>query len=131
MSVKIDLGQCISCNLCVPVCPNRAIADLQAPDGSSMFVVKDSLCSECKDDPDDFYSDHQCISACPVDDCITIDVSHGDTTEILKARGAELGDFRVNLGLPRNYSYTENADLEPKPGEFGPEPSHPEGSKSI
>ena len=120
MSVIIDMDQCIGCNLCVPVCPNRAIAELEDDSGAPAWVVKDSLCSECKGVPD-FYSEHQCISVCPVN-CIAIDTSKGESDEMLTQRGQQLGDYRETLGLPRNFAYAENSDLEPMPGEFGPEP---------
>lgn len=121
MAVIIDMDQCIGCNLCVPVCPNRAIAEVEDDSGAPIWLVKDSLCSECKSDPEDFYADHQCISVCPVD-CITIRTDLDEPADLLKQRGKELADHRESIGLPRNFAYAENSDMEPMPGEFGPEP---------
>lgn len=121
MAVIIDMDQCIGCNLCVPPCPNRAIAEVEDESGNPLWLIQPSLCSECKAVPD-YYTTHQCISVCPVD-CITIREDLAEPEDLLKKRGEELGTYRVSLGLPRNFAYTENADLEPAPGAFGPEPA--------
>lgn len=115
------MGDCIACNLCVPVCPNRAIAELEDADGRPMWLVNSDLCSECKDEPGDFYGTNQCVDVCPTL-CIVPDDDHEETTVEQKTRGKTLGDFRESMGLPRNYAYAANQDLEPARGEFGPNP---------
>lgn len=118
MSVIIDVDTCIGCNLCVPVCPNRAIAELENDDGAPLWLVKPNLCSECKGG---YYETNQCVAVCPVD-CITIDPAHNEGAAELEARGTRLGDYREEVGLPRNYAYTEAPGYPAAPGEFGPIP---------
>lgn len=121
MSVSIDMDMCIGCNLCVPVCPNRAIAERQDNNGAPMWLVLTDLCSECKGD---FYDTKQCLDVCPMGemDCITVLPENEESEAELTAKGRRLGAYRESQGYPRNYSYTANTDLAPAPGEFGPLP---------
>lgn len=121
MSVHID-DMCIGCNLCVPVCPNRAIAELLHGDTRIThgvnWVVDHELCTECHG----FYNEPQCIKVCPTD-AIPLGELHPETPQQLDAKAQRLGDFRVSLGLPRNIAYAEpaNADMSVEKG-FGPKP---------
>jgi ferredoxin len=73
MSLKI-LDTCVNCDVCEPVCPNKAISL-----GEEYYVIDPSLCTECighHDEP-------QCVVVCPVE-CIIIDPSHTETREQLE-----------------------------------------------
>lgn len=121
MSVHIN-EDCISCGLCVPVCPNRAIAELL--DGDPMiqyganFVVDPDLCTECHG----FYDTPQCVGVCPTD-AIPLGEIHPETPDELDAKATRLSAYRESLGLRRNIAYAdpENADMAVEKG-FGPKP---------
>lgn len=49
---------CISCDVCVPECPNEAIAE-----GDGRYVIDADRCSECVGHHDS----SQCVEVCPVD----------------------------------------------------------------
>lgn len=116
MAVSIVLDACISCNLCVPVCPNRAIAELNTPRGPE-FVVDPDLCTECHS----FYDTPQCLSVCPLEDeCVIYDPKEAD--DVLEERAKVLGDYRESINYPRNYSYAEAPGMPAAPGEYGPKP---------
>lgn len=59
MSLLIT-DDCINCDMCVPECPNEAIAM-----GDDIYLIDPDLCTECEG----FYDEPQCIPVCPVD-CI-------------------------------------------------------------
>lgn len=124
MSVHIT-SDCISCGLCVPICPNRAIAELLEGDPliqhEANFVVDSTLCTECHG----FYDEPQCIAQCPTD-AIPIGVYHPETSEQLEEKARVLGDFRESIGLPRNIAYAESeaVGLNLEKG-FGPKPAVP------
>ncbi|NCX93716.1 MAG: YfhL family 4Fe-4S dicluster ferredoxin [Gammaproteobacteria bacterium] len=52
--------QCINCDVCEPVCPNKAIS--QGPD---IYEINPDLCTECVG----HYEVSQCVEVCPVE-CI-------------------------------------------------------------
>ncbi len=62
MAVVINVDECTSCDDCVPVCPTVSISVKKG-----MYVVNQDTCTECEGDADS----PLCISACPIDDCIT------------------------------------------------------------
>ena len=72
MSLKI-LDSCINCDVCEPVCPNKAISQ-----GEVVYVIDPALCTECVG----HYDEPQCVQVCPVD-CIPKDENHVETTDML------------------------------------------------
>lgn len=121
MAVHIN-DDCISCNLCVPVCPNRAIADLPAKDPRAIhgttFVVDPDLCTECVK----FYGEPQCIKVCPTD-AIPLGELIEEARDELELKADRLIAHRLSIGMPANIAYAEpaNAGLPPQKG-FGPKP---------
>ena len=65
MALKI-LEDCINCDVCVSVCPHKAISE-----GESIYVIDPALCQECQGD----YDEPQCVVFCPVE-CIVKDPMH-------------------------------------------------------
>ncbi|HEX6833711.1 MAG TPA: YfhL family 4Fe-4S dicluster ferredoxin [Rudaea sp.] len=72
MSLKI-LDTCVNCDVCEPVCPNRAIAL-----GTVIYEIAPSRCTECVG----HYDVPQCVEVCPVE-CIIVDPDHVETREQL------------------------------------------------
>lgn len=70
MSLKIN-EICINCDVCEPVCPNKAITQ-----GETIYEIDPALCTECVGHHDE----PQCVVVCPVE-CIDPDPefveSHG------------------------------------------------------
>ena len=58
--------ECISCDACVPECPNEAISE-----GSNIYVIDPAFCQECEGD----FDTPQCVEICPVT-CIVPDPAH-------------------------------------------------------
>ena len=54
---------CVNCDVCEPVCPNKAIAL-----GEEYYVIDPALCTECVGHHDE----PQCVEVCPVE-CIIVD----------------------------------------------------------
>ncbi len=79
MSLKIT-DVCINCDVCEPVCPNKAIAP-----GPEIYEIVPSLCTECVG----HYDAPQCVEVCPVE-CIIVDPAHAESRETLMARYALL-----------------------------------------
>jgi ferredoxin len=52
--------ECINCDVCEPVCPNKAIYQ-----GELIFEIDPNLCTECVG----HFAEPQCVVVCPVD-CI-------------------------------------------------------------
>ena len=75
MSLKI-LETCINCDVCEPVCPNRAISQ-----GEAVYVIDPGLCTECVGHHDE----PQCVVVCPVE-CIEGDPAHVETELQLLAK---------------------------------------------
>lgn len=61
MALYIVAEECISCGDCEPVCPTSSIYE-----GSIVFEIEKSTCTECEDD----YDAPECVRVCPVDNCI-------------------------------------------------------------
>ena len=69
----IILDTCVNCDVCEPVCPNKAIAP-----GSVVYEIAPQRCTECVG----HYETPQCVDVCPVE-CIIIDPAHIETREQL------------------------------------------------
>lgn len=72
MSLKI-LDTCVNCDVCEPVCPNKAISL-----GEEYYVIDPALCTECVGHHDE----PQCVVVCPVE-CIITDPAHVESSEQL------------------------------------------------
>lgn len=72
MSLKI-IDTCINCDVCEPVCPNKAISQ-----GIDYYVIDPAKCTECVG----HFDVPQCVEVCPVD-CIPLDPLHAETHEQL------------------------------------------------
>ena len=75
MSLKIT-DQCVNCDVCEPVCPNKAISL-----GSEYYEIAPDLCTECVGHHDE----PQCVVVCPVE-CIFVDPQHVESREQLQAK---------------------------------------------
>jgi ferredoxin len=102
---------CINCAACEPECPNQAIYEpgaewsmaegtnltgsvtllngdevdaneMQEPLSEDFFFIVADKCTECKG----FHDEEQCISYCPVPDCIIHDPDHEDSEDELLER---------------------------------------------
>jgi ferredoxin len=69
----IITDECINCDVCEPVCPNKAIYQ-----GELIYEINPDLCTECVG----HFAEPQCQSVCPVD-CIPKDPAHAETQEQL------------------------------------------------
>lgn len=72
--------ECISCDACLPECPNEAITA-----GDSIYIIDPNLCTECVG----YFDEPQCASVCPVDCCVP-DPEHKETKEELTAKKEKL-----------------------------------------
>lgn len=75
MALKIT-DACVNCDVCEPVCPNRAISQ-----GEEYYVIDPALCTECVG----HFDEPQCIAVCPVE-CIITDPGRIETPEQLSAK---------------------------------------------
>lgn len=75
MSLKI-LDTCVNCDVCEPVCPNKAISL-----GEEFYVIDPSLCTECIG----HYDEPQCVDVCPVE-CIIVDPAHTESHDALELK---------------------------------------------
>ena len=75
MSLKIT-ELCVNCDVCEPVCPNRAIAE-----GAEIYEIAPSRCTECVG----HYDTPQCVEVCPVE-CIIADPEHVESRETLLSK---------------------------------------------
>ncbi|MBS0432681.1 MAG: YfhL family 4Fe-4S dicluster ferredoxin [Proteobacteria bacterium] len=75
MALKIT-DACVNCDVCEPVCPNRAISQ-----GEEYYVIAPDLCTECVG----HFDEPQCIAVCPVE-CIITDPAHVESKDQLLAR---------------------------------------------
>lgn len=76
----IIVDDCISCGVCVEVCPNQAIRS-----GEQIYVIDHRRCTECVT----FHEEEQCARVCPVDACLP-DPDREETEEQLMARARKL-----------------------------------------
>jgi len=72
MALKI-LDTCVNCDVCEPVCPNRAITA-----GAQIYEIAPSRCTECVG----HYDTPQCVDVCPVE-CIIVDPENTEPREVL------------------------------------------------
>ena len=72
--------ECISCDACVPECPNEAIYE-----GDEIHRIDPDKCTECVG----FFDEPQCAEVCPVDCCIP-DPDHEESNEELFAKAENL-----------------------------------------
>ena len=79
MATKIT-EECISCDACVPECPNEAIAE-----GDGIYVIDAELCTECVG----FHDHYACQAVCPVESCVR-DEERKETEEVLIKRAQKL-----------------------------------------
>lgn len=75
MSLKIT-ELCVNCDVCEPVCPNRAISQ-----GPEIYEIAPHLCTECVG----HYDEPQCVEVCPVE-CIILDPDHTESRAQLHAK---------------------------------------------
>ena len=72
--------QCVNCDVCEPVCPNRAISQ-----GPQVYEIAPALCTECighHDEP-------LCVQVCPVE-CIFVDPQHVESRATLESKYLQL-----------------------------------------
>jgi ferredoxin len=69
-------AECISCDACVPECPNDAISQ-----GEDIYVIDAEKCTECVPQ----HEQQQCVAVCPVDCCVP-DPNHQETREQLEEK---------------------------------------------
>lgn len=68
--------ECINCDVCEPVCPNRAISQ-----GAEIYEIAPDLCTECVG----HFDEPQCRTVCPVD-CIPLNPEHVETEGALREK---------------------------------------------
>jgi len=69
----IILDTCVNCDVCEPVCPNKAISL-----GNVIYEIAPQRCTECAG----HYDTPQCVDVCPVE-CIIVDPQFIETPEQL------------------------------------------------
>jgi ferredoxin len=69
----IILDTCVNCDVCEPVCPNKAISL-----GEQYYVIDPDLCTECVG----HFDNPQCVEVCPVE-CIPNDPDRVETQQQL------------------------------------------------
>lgn len=79
MALRIT-DQCVNCDVCEPVCPNRAISM-----GPDIYEIAADLCTECVG----HHAEPQCVEVCPVE-CIELDPGHTESHEQLLAKYTRL-----------------------------------------
>ncbi|MES2218194.1 MAG: YfhL family 4Fe-4S dicluster ferredoxin [Pseudomonadota bacterium] len=72
--------ECINCDVCEPVCPNKAIYQ-----GALIYEINPDLCTECKG----HFDEPQCVAICPVD-CIPVNPAHVETPAQLQTKYEKL-----------------------------------------
>jgi len=75
---------CISCGMCIEVCPNDAISE-----SDSVYIIDPNLCTECVGD----FEEPQCIRICPVD-AIASDPEHCESQDELLKKEKHILDQR-------------------------------------
>jgi ferredoxin len=79
MALKI-LDTCVNCDVCEPVCPNKAIAA-----GVEIYAIAPERCTECVG----HFDAPQCVEVCPVE-CIIVDPAFVETREALQGKFRKL-----------------------------------------
>lgn len=79
MSLRIN-ALCVNCDVCEPVCPNRAISM-----GETIYIIDPLRCTECVG----HYDEPQCVVVCPVE-CIDPDPGLLETREQLLSKLQQL-----------------------------------------
>jgi ferredoxin len=79
MALRIT-DDCINCDVCEPVCPNKAIFQ-----GPEIYEIDPGKCTECVG----HYEEPQCQKICPVS-CIPLDPRHVESREELLAKARRL-----------------------------------------
>lgn len=79
--------ECINCDVCVPECPNEAIAP-----GNEIYVISPERCTECVG----HFNRPQCVEVCPVD-CIPLDPDHEETPEQLHDKFQRLTSDKTSV----------------------------------
>lgn len=97
MSLKI-LDTCVNCDVCEPVCPNKAISL-----GEDYYVIDPSLCTECIG----HYDEPQCVDVCPVE-CIIVDPEHTETHDQLDLKYRHLMGLGDNAAAPSGHVSTKD-----------------------
>lgn len=69
-------SDCINCDVCVPECPNEAIAQ-----GDDIYVIDPERCTECVG----HFDESQCVAVCPVD-AIVPNPEHVESRQVLEAK---------------------------------------------
>lgn len=72
--------ECINCDVCEPVCPNKAIYM-----GPLIYEIDSTLCTECVG----HFDSSQCVDICPVD-CIPLDPEHEESQQALMKKFEKL-----------------------------------------
>jgi ferredoxin len=80
MAKRINQDRCIQCGICLPVCPNGGISEV---DGD--FIIAESLCSECYG----VSPTPTCADVCPVG-AVTNGSEIVEPTAVLAGRAAVL-----------------------------------------
>ena len=80
MSLRIN-ELCVNCDVCEPVCPNKAIAQ-----GETIYVIDPARCTECVG----HFDEPQCAAVCPVDNCCIADPVYPETTDVLLEKARKL-----------------------------------------
>lgn len=75
MALKITEA-CINCDVCEPVCPNKAISL-----GTVIYEIEPRRCTECVG----HFETPQCVEVCPVE-CIIVDPQHVESREQLSSK---------------------------------------------
>jgi ferredoxin len=75
MALK-SLDTCVNCDVCEPVCPNRAISA-----GAQIYEIAPTHCTECVG----HFDTPQCVDVCPVE-CIIVDPQNTESREQLHAK---------------------------------------------
>jgi ferredoxin len=78
---------CVNCDVCEPVCPNRAISM-----GPEIYLIDPALCTECVG----HFDEPQCVVVCPVE-CIDPDPAHPESEPQLLQKLLQLQRERPEL----------------------------------
>lgn len=76
--------ECINCDVCEPVCPNKAIYQ-----GKDIYEIDPHLCTECVG----HFGEAQCVVICPVN-CIIPDKEHQESEIELRKKFEKLTNVR-------------------------------------